>query len=303
MQTPTKPVRLHDRQPPAHCLLQQTPCWQTPVAHSPASPQAVPVAFLLHVPPMQKKVVAQSASVPHDVRQVPFPPQANGSHGRVKPAWQVPVPSQRRVPLSVPPLQVAAAHMVPVRYLRQAPAPSQAPSVLHVDAPLSAHWPSGSSPAGTVLQVPAVPGRAQDRQVPSQVVPQQVPCSQKPELHSPAAVHAEPSGFLPQLPFTQVLGAAQSASVAHVVRQALAVGSQVNGMHDCVAVGTHAPLPSQRDARSMLVPLHIAVWQVRPAGYLRQPPAPSQTPSVPQLASPWSGQRSRGSVPTSAGTQ
>ncbi len=252
---------------------------------------------------MQKKSESQSALVAHDDRQAPLAPQANGPQGRVAPAWQVLTPSQRRVPLSVPPLQVDGMQMVPDRYLRQAPLPSQVPSVPQVAAVLSAHWPSGSWPAGTVAQVPAVPGCAHERQVPSQAVPQQVPCSQKPELHWSAVAQVLPSGFLPQLPLTQVLGDAQSPSVLHVVRQVLAAPSQVNGMHDCVAVGTQAPLPSQREARFMLDPLQVGGRQVTPDGYLRQAPAPSQTPSVPQLASPWSGHLSRGSVPISAGMQ
>jgi hypothetical protein len=115
VQVPARLGRLQERQPPVHCRLQQTPCWQNPVAHSLWSWQAVPPAFLAQVPPIQKKSVAQSADVVHAVRQVPPAPQAKGSQGRVTPAWQTPAPSQRRVPLSVPALQVTAAHMVPER--------------------------------------------------------------------------------------------------------------------------------------------------------------------------------------------
>jgi hypothetical protein len=38
-----------------------------------------------------------------------------------------------------------------------------------------------------------------------------------------------------------------------------------------------------------------------PAEYFSQAPVPSQTPSVPHAATPWSSQLWRGSVPTSAG--
>jgi hypothetical protein len=143
--------------------------------------------------------------------------------------------------------------------LRQAPAPLQVPSVSQVSAPLSAHWPSGSWPAGTVLQVPAVPDSAHDRQVPAQVVPQQVPCSQNPELHCEAPAQALPSGFLPQLPFTQVLGVEQSVSIMQLVRQ-VPLGSQAKGAHDWAAVGTQSPLPSQRETRVMVAPLQLAGW-------------------------------------------
>jgi hypothetical protein len=40
-----------------------------------------------------------------------------------------------------------------------------------------------------------------------------------------------------------------------------------------------------------------------PAEYFSQAPVPSQTPSVPHAATPWSWQLRRGSVPMSAGIQ
>jgi hypothetical protein len=271
VQVPANPDRLQARQPPVHDLLQQTPCWQKPVAHSLLPRQAAPADFFTQVPPMQTKSVPQSLDDVHADRQVPLPPQAKGSQARVAPARQTPLPSQRRLPLSVPAVQLVAAHTVLEGYLRQAPAPLQVPSLPQVAAPLSAHWPSGSWPAGTVEQLPAVPGRAHDLQTPSQTVPQQVPCSQKAELHWSAVVQALPRGFLPQLPPTQVFGVAQSASVLQVVRHISTVPSQVNGAQDWVAVGTQAPLPSQREARFMFDPLQVEA---------------RQAPSVPQLARP-----------------
>ena len=64
-----------------------------------------------------------------------------------------------------------------------------------------------------------MPVSAHDRQVPVHAVPQQIPCSQNPELHSPAAAQVAPIGFLPQLPVRQVLGALQSPSPPQVMRQ------------------------------------------------------------------------------------
>lgn len=61
--------------------------------------------------------------------------------------------------------------------------------------------------------------------------------------------------------------------------------------------------PVQRDASVSVEPPHDGCLQTTPVGYLRQEPLPSQVPSKPQLALPWSGQSSRGSVPTSASTQ
>jgi len=130
----------------------------------------------------------------------------------------VPVPLQVRAGVNVVPEQLAATHTVPLAYSRQAPPPSHVPSAPQVEAPLSAHCPSGSSPAGTSKQVPALPVIAHDRQVPVQAVRQQTPCSQKPLEHSFAAVHDAPLARLPQLPPLQTLGATQSASVAQVAR-------------------------------------------------------------------------------------
>jgi hypothetical protein len=76
---------------------------------------------------------------------------------------------------------------------------------------------SGSWPAGTLVQVPSLWGIAHDLQVPVHAVVQHAPCEQMPELHSALAPQLAPSGFLPQLPAMQELGAVQSASVLHVV--------------------------------------------------------------------------------------
>jgi len=129
------------------------------------------------------------------------------------------------------PAQVGARHCVPDAYRRHAALPSHIPSLPQVVAPWSAHWPSGSEPSGTLVQVPTLLGTAHERQVPVQVVPQQTPCSQKPELHSGPPPHAAPIGFLPQLPLMQLLGARQSASLVQMVKQRPSL-PQLNGVHD-----------------------------------------------------------------------
>jgi hypothetical protein len=96
----------------------------------------------------------------------------------------------------------------------------QVPSLPQVAAPASVHWFSGSWPLGTFMQVPSVPVIAHDLQVPVQALAQQMLCSQKPELHSPAPPQAAPIGFRPQLPLLQTLGDAQSVAVVHVILQA-----------------------------------------------------------------------------------
>jgi hypothetical protein len=95
------------------------------------------------------------------------------------------------------------------------------PSVPQLGAPWSVHWFSGSCPAGTAAQVPTDPVSAHDWQVPVHALAQQNPCAQKPELHSAAAPHAAPIGFLPQLMALQLLGDVQSAVVEQVVLHAL----------------------------------------------------------------------------------
>lgn len=97
------------------------------------------------------------------------------------------------------------------------------------EAPKSLHEPSGSCPAGTLLQAPAVPGSAHDLQLPVQLDPQHTPCWQNPDAHCDAAVQVVPSACPVQvLPLQQSVPlhwypAAQSALVAHLVRQSPAL--------------------------------------------------------------------------------
>lgn len=96
--------------------------------------------------------------------------------------------------------------------------PSHAPSRSHAIAPPSVHWPSGSIPAGTFAQLPALPGSAQERQVPAQAVMQQTPCAQMLDWHWSFDEQLPPGGSFPQLPLTQALPVTQSALVLQVVR-------------------------------------------------------------------------------------
>jgi hypothetical protein len=97
------------------------------------------------------------------------------------------------------------------------------PSVPQLVAPLSAQWSSGSAPAGTGVHVPSVPVSAQDRQVPVQLEPQQMPCWHSPDAHSPPPLQAAPSGLSEQRPPMQMLGATQSALEVQLTRQFPAV--------------------------------------------------------------------------------
>src|SRR5215831_6338717 len=213
--------------------------------------------------------------------------------------WQTPPPLQVRGGVYVEPVQLPAAHCVPLAYRRQAPLPLQKPSVPQLAAPLSVHWLSGSWPAGTVEQVPPVPDSAHDMQVPRQVVWQQTPCSQNPLAHSVAAAQAPPSGFLPQLCAVQTLPTVQSLPVAQVARQL--VPPHTYGAQDWVAPAAQFPAPSQRPASVAVDPVQVGEAQAKPGAYSRQAPAPLQEPSVPQLEGPASAHWFSGSVPAAAG--
>jgi hypothetical protein len=219
LHVPSEPASAQDWQVPAQAVAQQMPCSQKPDAHSEAAPQLLPVGFFVQAPATQTLGAVQSASAVQDVLQRLLP-HAYAPHDDVVVVWQVPVPLQVRAGVNVDPVQLAATQVVPLAYSRQVPPPSQVPSVPQLAAPMSAHWPSGSWPAGTSTQVPAVPVIEQDRQLPVQAVRQQAPCSQKPLAHSAVVAQVAPFGFFPQLPPVQTLGATQSASAVQVTRHA-----------------------------------------------------------------------------------
>jgi hypothetical protein len=72
-----------------------------------------------------------------------------------------------------------------------------------------------------LVQVPTVPVKLHDWQVPVQLVAQQTFCEQLPVAHSAPVVQAVPVLFFTQLPPLQMKGATQSASAVHVVLHAL----------------------------------------------------------------------------------
>jgi hypothetical protein len=218
LQAPSEPATAQDLQVPVQAVAQQIPCWQKPDRHSEPAAQVVLVGFLPQAPFTQTLGATQSVSAVHPTLQA-LVSQTYAPHDCGVVGWQVPVPLQVRAGVYVAPVQLAGAQAVPLAYRRQAPPPSQRPSVPQLIAPLSAHWPSGSSPAATSVQVPAEPASAHERQAPMHPDRQQTPCSQKPLAHSVVDAQAVPFVFLPQLPPLQTLGATQSALVAQVVRQ------------------------------------------------------------------------------------
>src|SRR5580698_10514141 len=129
-------------------------------------------------------------------------------------AWQVPVPLQVRPEVSVEPVgQEGGAHDVPPTYFRQAPLPSQNPSVPQVELPWSWQVACGSAvPLGALVQAPGDSVSAQDWPAPVQAVWQQVCCEQNPDPHSAAVTQVWPIPLRPQEPLLlQTAGDWQSA--------------------------------------------------------------------------------------------
>ena len=107
---------------------------------------------------------AQSRSATHAVRQADAVAQVYPPHVTAAGTWQCPFPSQVEAACSVAVEQVAAPQTLPAGWRRQAPAPSQVPSVWHVEASSARQGAagSGSCPAGTKVHVPALPMSAHE---------------------------------------------------------------------------------------------------------------------------------------------
>jgi hypothetical protein len=103
-----------------------------------------------------------------------------GAQITVGPVRQCPIPSQTCSPVTESPSQAPGMHIVPLGYLRQAPAPSHVPSrpqVLEGDIAQSEGW-RGSPPLTRETQVPSDPVSAQVRQPLVQASLQQNPSTQ-----------------------------------------------------------------------------------------------------------------------------
>jgi hypothetical protein len=128
-------------QVPHPLLVQQTPSVQKfAVRQSVSALQVWPSLFLLP----QRLVIGsqmsgdwQSASDTQAPLQAVVPLQMKGAQLIVEAGWQAPLPSQVRPEVSVVPFggHTGEAQEVPPAYLRQAPLPSQKPSVPQVVAP------------------------------------------------------------------------------------------------------------------------------------------------------------------------
>ena len=102
------------------------------------------------------------------------------------------MPLQVGAGLSMPAPQDELPQVVPAAWKRQAPRPSQKPSCRQPLAGSSTHTARGSVPSGTGTQLPIEPATAHERHSSPQAELQQTPSTQKPEVHSRAAVQLSP---------------------------------------------------------------------------------------------------------------
>jgi hypothetical protein len=222
------------------------------------------------------------------------------------PITQVPFESHEagRVRVLFTTLQVPGAQLVPGAYLRQAPFPSQAPSVLQALLPRSMQARRGSgAPLSAGVHLPGTAPSAQERQGPWQLSAQQTLSTQKVLAHSTPVWQGWPSPFLPQLRLSrmQTMPGAQSLSVAQVAWQAPVTIEQAKGAQGKGPPSRQVPRPSHRPAVTCMVALvQLGGVQTVPAMYRAHPPAPSQVPLVPQVMAGISAHWPRGSFTPAA---
>jgi hypothetical protein len=99
-----------------------------------------------------------------------------------------------------------------------------------------------------------------------------------------------------------IAGETHSLLPEQVVRQSLPL-PQTNGAQGSDDPAMQVPTPSQVDASRRVEPVQLPAAQTVPWAYLRQAPAPSHIPSLPQLVAPSSAHSLAGSVPAGTGEQ
>jgi hypothetical protein len=225
---PRLPAIAHDLHGVSHAWLQQYPCAQKLEAHSPAAVHAAPLGLSVQMLALQMLGATQSvAAVVQLVRQAPVVvSQVYFPHGLDVAAPQTPAPLQVRADKATVELEhIGAAHWVPLTCLRHAPAPSQLPSLPHVDAAAAGHCEatSGGAPGPIGEHVPTLPVSEHDMQVPVQALLQQTLLTQNPESQSELTPlgQAPPMGILPQLLLTHVLPLVHWDVAVQVVRHAV----------------------------------------------------------------------------------
>jgi hypothetical protein len=217
--------------------------------HSAFAAHGWPSSFGPQLPFTHAIPSAHSALVVHLLLHAPLR-HLNCPHSWIWAGWQVPRPSQERaVFTAVAVAQVAGPQGVSAGYRLQVPKPSQTPVLPQVVAAILAHigWPW---PAGVGMQVPGAARELQVRQAPPHALLQQMPLpltmsAQKVEAQSSPLAQTAPFIFLPQLPFTHLRPATQSASLEQTSKQALVERLQERGAQTVVVPSLHTPAPSQ----------------------------------------------------------
>jgi hypothetical protein len=161
MHCPSLPGTAQDLQRPAQASLQQTPCWQIPELQSSGPPHFPPNDRLPQILLLHEFGAVHSASTEQVSRHFPSVPHMKGSQGCPVVGMQAPVVLQRKANVIVAPTHDGCLHTKPTGYFRQAPAPSQAPSLPHEAIPSSSHSFRGSLPTSAGRQVPRLPCAAQ----------------------------------------------------------------------------------------------------------------------------------------------
>jgi hypothetical protein len=268
---------------PAQALGQQTPRAQKVLAHSGPCAHAAPGGLRPHEPALQVAGGAQSASAVQLVLHTAAP-HANGRHEVVPGVRHAPAPSHTAAGVNVVVTQVESLQRVPAAYFWQAPA-SHLPLVPQLACPWSAQLPAGSdAPVATLVHVPIELGSAQDRHGPAQADAQHTPCAQTPDAHSSPPEQNAPFISGPHELPSHTLGATQFALLLQAVKQRVPL--HANGAQARASGWTQAPVPLQVAAGRKTFASQVSGAQMVSARYLRQPPPPSQAPSVPQLAAP-----------------
>lgn len=113
-----------------------------------------------------------------------------------------------------------------------------------VAAGWAAHLLAGSvAPAGTGVQVPALPVSAHDMHVDAQAVAQQIPCAQVFDTHSALVEHEAPLGLRPHELPAQAFPVEHSALVAQAEKHFDPL--QANGAQAMASGAAQLPLASQ----------------------------------------------------------
>src|SRR5262245_53753145 len=120
-----------------------------------------------------------------------------------------------------PPPQLFGPQLVPAAYSTHCPVALQVPVVPQVEAAVAAQTPAGSRvPAGPSAQLPSLPGRAHEAQLPQAAAAQQTPSVQWVLMQSVPVAHAAPLGRrLVQEPDWQVSPGMHWSSLVQPARQ------------------------------------------------------------------------------------